>query len=299
MNLQAINNATQGKTRTGGISPFSEIEVSRCYPNQNQPRKSFENIEELAESIKQDGLIQPIAVVKKENGRYMIVSGERRYRATKYAGLKTIKAHILDIDDAKVQELALVENIQREDLTDYEKAKYIAELLATGHYKKKQDLAKAIGKPQSYISKALKAVKLCDEIIEEIESNRQEVGLEILQELSAVKDKELQLQLFKRGAKREEIREVVNDEKSSTQKSAKFSPAKKQTQLYAMIKKSSDHYSQQSYHTDQHGKQIPFEIFIPTSHSAGGEAIGGVGGNYHLEELYIYVMINNEYVRLN
>ena len=298
MNIEAIDKATQGKTRTGGISPFSEIEVSRCYPNPNQPRKNFENIEELAESIKQDGLIQPIAVVRKQNG-YMIVSGERRYRATLHAKLTTIKAHILDIDDAKVQELALVENIQREDLTDYEKAKYIAELLATGHYKKKQDLAKAIGKPQSYISKALKAVKLCDEIIEEIESNRQEVGLEILQELSAVKDKELQLQLFKRGAKREEIREVVNDEKSSNQECEKFSPAKKQTQLYAMIKKSSEHYSQQSYHTDKYGKSTPFEIFIPTNHSAGGQAIGGVGGNYHLDELHIYVMINNEYVRLN
>jgi len=197
MNIDALNAATQGRARTSGVSPFSEIELSRVYPNENQPRKLFENIEELAESIRHDGLIQPIAVVKRDNGRYMIVSGERRFRASKYLGLTTIKAHVLDIDDAKVQELALVENIQREDLNDFEKAKYIAQLWASGNYKKKQDLAEAISKSSSYISKAFSCLKLDESILADLEENKHDIGLSVLEEISRIKDKKLQLKTYK------------------------------------------------------------------------------------------------------
>lgn len=197
MNLQALNKATAQGVRTGGISPFSEIEIARCYANQAQPRKSFENIEELAQSIKRDGLIQPIAVVKRDNGRYMIVSGERRFRASMFAGLTTIKAHILDIDDAKVQELALVENIQREDLSDFEKAKYIGELWASGRYAHKQDLAHAIGKSASYISKAFSCLRLDPTIQSDIEENKHDIGLTVLEEIARIKDKAAQRELYK------------------------------------------------------------------------------------------------------
>ncbi len=131
MNLDAINKATSGKTRTTGVSAFMELELTKVFPNPNQPRKNFQNIEELAQSIQAQGLIQPIAVVKKEDG-YMVVSGERRYRACQYLGLKSIKAHVLQADDVKVQELSLIENIQREDLSDFEKAKFIGQLWASG-----------------------------------------------------------------------------------------------------------------------------------------------------------------------
>ncbi len=204
MNLQAINSATQGKTRTSGVSPFLELEISKVYPNPNQPRKHFEAIDELANSIKENGLIQPIAVVKTDKG-YMIISGERRYRACQSIGLKTIKAHTIQADEKKVQELALVENIQRDDLTDFEKAKFINQLWASGYYAKKQDLAKAIGKSPTYISKVFKAIKISDEIIADIEEHKKDIGLEVLQELSNVKDKDVQLQLYQDGAKRDDI----------------------------------------------------------------------------------------------
>ncbi len=295
MNLQAINSATQGKTRTSGVSPFLELEINKVYPNPNQPRKQFEAIDELANSIKENGLIQPIAVVKTDKG-YMIISGERRYRACQSIGLKTIKAHTIQADDKKIQELALVENIQRDDLTDFEKAKFINQLWASGHYAKKQDLAKAIGKSPAYISKVFKAIKLSDEIITHIEEHKKDIGLEVLQELSNVKDKDTQLQLYQDGAKRDDIR-LYNDMQKEKYKS-KISPAKKETQLYAMIKKSSRHYSQQSYHTDNNGKPAPFEITIPTVNGQDGQAKGGVGGNYFIDELNFYVKVNDEFVRL-
>lgn len=189
MNLLALNKVTTGSTRTSGVSPFSELQLSKVYPNPAQPRKSFENIEELAQSIKDNGLIQPISVVKKENG-YMIIGGERRYRASLYAGLQTIKAHILEVDDKRVLELSLIENIQRDDLSDFDKAQFINELWLSGNYAQKQDLAAAIGKSQSYISKALGTLKLDAVIIADIQETHPSIGLSVLEEISRVPQEE-------------------------------------------------------------------------------------------------------------
>lgn len=212
MNLNKINQVTQGKFSSAQDGSFSELELSKVYANPYQPRKSFENIEELAESIKTNGLIQPIAVVKSDKG-YMIISGERRYRASLHAELKTIKAHIIKADNKKIQELSLVENIQREDLTDFEKAKFINTLWASDNYKTKKELAKAIGKSQSYLSKVFNAVKLSDEVVKEIEATKADIGLELLQELSSIKDEDTQLELFKSGATREKIRAAKSETK--------------------------------------------------------------------------------------
>ncbi|MDA3908269.1 MAG: hypothetical protein PF437_04210, partial [Sulfurimonas sp.] len=125
--------------------------------------------------------------------------------------------------------------------------------------------------------------------------------------LSNIKDEQMQLEVYKKNPTREQIRNTVfiaNENRKSRNEfkpkdEPKISPAKKETQLYAMIKKSSKHYSQQSYHTKD-GKPVPFEVTIPVRKAGDrfGEVSGGVGGNYHLEELNIYVMINNEFVRL-
>ena len=197
MNLDAINKATSGKTRTTGVSAFMELELTKVFPNPNQPRKNFQNIEELAQSIQVQGLIQPIAVVKKEDG-YMVVSGERRYRACQYLELKSIKAHVLQADDLKVQELSLIENIQREDLSDFEKAKFIGQLWASGKYIQKQDLAAAIGKSASYISKAFSSLKLDSSILNEIEENKNDISLSVLEEISRVKDKDIQREVYEK-----------------------------------------------------------------------------------------------------
>lgn len=222
MNLVALNTAVAGKTKTEGISPFSEIEVSRIYANPLQPRKNFENIEELAASIKTNGLLQPISVVKKENGRYMIIGGERRYRASLYAGLKTIKAHILQVDDKKVRELSLIENIQRDDLTDFETAQYIIELWASGDYAQKQDLAGALGKSQSYVSKALGTCKLDETIIADMQEQKHDIGLSVLEEISRVPDKVMQKEVYDKYVAKEIKREDIKDFKER----AKISPEK-------------------------------------------------------------------------
>ncbi len=201
MNLSAIEKVTQGNTRTGGVSDFMELPIDNVYANKEQPRKDFDaqQLQELADSIQEDGLIQPIAVVKKEDG-YMIVSGERRYRAHQLAGMKTIKAHIINADAAKVDELALIENIQRADLNDYEIAKHIRKLWESGAYSSKKELSEAISKSQSYISKALGCSKLSEEIQRDILNNKKPIGLSVLEELARVKDATKQQEAYEKYA---------------------------------------------------------------------------------------------------
>ncbi|PZQ08217.1 MAG: hypothetical protein DI567_02225 [Aliarcobacter butzleri] len=213
MSLSKITAVTAGKTKTSGISPFSELEISKVYPNPDQPRKQFDDIEELASTIKEHGLLQPITVVKKDDG-YMIVSGERRYKAHLHNEAKTIKAYILDTTDEKVEELTFIENIQRNDLTDFETAKYIVKLWETGRYEKKSDLAKKIGKSESYVSKAFSALKLNDEILEDIEINKKNISVSVMDEISRVKDKDVQKEVYQKYSNKEitrdEIKEIKN-----------------------------------------------------------------------------------------
>ena len=198
MNLSAIERITKGKTRTSGISNFAEIEISKVYANPDQPRKEFneEDISELAMAIQQDGLLQPIVVVKRDNG-YMIVSGERRYRAHLWLEYKTIKTHVINVDDAKVLELALIENIQREDLTDFEVAIHIGKLWASKNYATKLHLSSALGKSSSYLSKAFSSLKLDESIIKDVQENKREIGLSVLDEISRVKDKAMQKDVYR------------------------------------------------------------------------------------------------------
>ncbi|MDQ7067769.1 MAG: ParB/RepB/Spo0J family partition protein [Sulfurimonas sp.] len=187
MNLSKINKATAGKTNTTGISSFMELELSKVYPNPAQPRKQFseDEITELCLSIQQDGLLQPIVVVKRDAG-YMIVSGERRYRAHVKGKFLTIQANIIRVDDDKVLELALIENIQREDLTDFEVAVHIGKLWASGNYNTKGYLSLTLGKSPSYVSKAFSCLKLDSEIIHDLEENKHNISISVLDEISRV-----------------------------------------------------------------------------------------------------------------
>jgi ParB/RepB/Spo0J family partition protein len=230
MNLSDIGNITKGKVKTTGVSDFVELEISKVYPNPAQPRKSFKDIEELASSIKDKGLIQPIAVVKDGAGKYMIVSGERRYRAITLLAHKTIKAHILKATSKDIEELTLIENIQRDDLTDLEVAKYISMLWSSGQYAKKQDLAKAIGKSASYISKAFSCLKLQPQIIEDLEENKNDVPLSVLEEISRVKDKETQVEVYNKYIDGNIIRDDIKNFKSDQ----KISPVKKYKEVVVM-----------------------------------------------------------------
>lgn len=185
------------------------MDIRKIYPNPEQPRKTFENIEDLALTIKYNGLINPITVVKSDEDRYMIVSGERRYRACLLNQQKFIKCSIVDIDEFQLQEMTLIENIQRDDLTDFEKAKYIGLMWSSGRYEKKQDLAAALGKSQSYISKAFSCLKLDETILQDLESNSCDVPLSVLDEISKIKDKDNQKDVYSKYLNNEITRDEI------------------------------------------------------------------------------------------
>lgn len=114
---KGLDRLIQQKVTKEDVSRETLLRLSEIEPNREQPRRSFDEdkLQELAESIERNGLIQPIIVVKRE-GYYQIVAGERRWRAAKLAGLKKVPVVIQDYDDRQLEELALIENIQREDL---------------------------------------------------------------------------------------------------------------------------------------------------------------------------------------
>ena len=142
------------------------LKITEVEPNREQPRKHFdeEALEELAESIKRYGLIQPIIVTKKD-GYYQIVAGERRWRASKKAGLTTISAIVREDDDKKNKEIALIENIQREDLNAVEKAMGM-KLLMEEYDLTLAQLAEIVGKSRSGVANTLRILNLDERVLE-------------------------------------------------------------------------------------------------------------------------------------
>ena len=171
------------------------VEMSLIDTNPNQPRKNFDAnaIKELAQSIKEYGVIQPI-ILKPNNGRYIIVAGERRFRASKVAGLKQIPAVIRDYTAQEVQEIALLENIQREDLNPIETAKGMKELL-TNYGWTQEFLADKLGKSRPVVANYIRLLNLCPEVIAMIESGKLSAGH--ARSLVVVEDPEVQLRLAK------------------------------------------------------------------------------------------------------
>ncbi len=143
-----------------------ELDIKDILPNRFQPRIKFEEepINELAESIKEYGVIQPI-VVRPINDKYEIIAGERRFKASVIAGKQTIPALITDMDDRESVEIALIENVQRKDLTPIEEAISYKKILDMG-YLKQDDLAKKLGKSQSTVANKLRLLNLDDEVQE-------------------------------------------------------------------------------------------------------------------------------------
>ena len=150
----------------GSNTDIVEVSLEKISPNPNQPRTVFDQskIDDLAKSIEKDGLLQPIIVRPLDDG-YQIVAGERRYHACKKIGLDTIPVKIVTLDEARAQEIALVENLQRENINPIEEAWGYRRLMELGDYKQK-DIAKAISKNPSTISNALRLLDLPDEVQE-------------------------------------------------------------------------------------------------------------------------------------
>ncbi len=143
----------------------NRIDISNIHPNKNQPRKRFEQkeINELAESIKNQGLIQPIVVRELSENTFEIIAGERRWRASQMAGLHEVDCVIMSVSEENVYELALVENIQRENLNIIEEAKAYKNLIKLKGLKN-EELSKNIGKSSSHISNLIRILDLDDEI---------------------------------------------------------------------------------------------------------------------------------------
>ena len=138
-----------------------DLDIDLIDPNPEQPRTLFseQKLEELAASIKESGLVQPILVRRKPDGRYQIVAGERRWRASQRAGLIKITALVRDVQDEKLLEIALIENIQRQELNPIEEALAFQRLIATIGFTQ-EELAKRVGKDRSSIANYIRLLKL-------------------------------------------------------------------------------------------------------------------------------------------
>ena len=154
-----------------------ELSLKQVDPNKNQPRKTFEPnaLKELAESIKQHGVIQPIIVNDENNGRYTIIAGERRFRASLVAGKTTIPAIVRQYSPKQIKEVALIENLQREDLNPIEAAKAIKELMIEYDFTQ-ETVADRIGKSRPLVANTLRLLTLSPEVIVMIEKNQISAG---------------------------------------------------------------------------------------------------------------------------
>ena len=147
--------------------PTVEVEISQIDRNPNQPRKTFneESLKEMSTSIATYGVLQPLLLVKQDNGRYLIIAGERRFRAAMMAGLKKVPAIIREFTEQQIQEISLIENLHREDLNAIEAAEGMRELMEN-HGLTQEDVALRIGKSRPYVTNTLRLLQLPKEVTE-------------------------------------------------------------------------------------------------------------------------------------
>ncbi|MBD8349049.1 MULTISPECIES: ParB/RepB/Spo0J family partition protein [unclassified Dysgonomonas] len=181
--------------RTEGSSSINEVPLSKIQPNPDQPRRVFdeEALHELAVSIKQLGVIQPITLRKIDDENYQIIAGERRYRASMIAQQKSIPAYIKTADDENVMEMALIENIQREDLNSIEIALAYQNLIETYNLTQEQ-LSERIGKKRTTIANYLRLLKLPAGIQMAIRDKR--IDMAHARTLVTIEDPAVQLEVY-------------------------------------------------------------------------------------------------------
>ena len=154
-----------------------EIDINKIFANPNQPRKIFDDnaLNELANSIKVHGVIQPLILNDNKDGTFMIIAGERRYRASKLAGLKTVPCIIKDYSQKQIKEISIIENLQREDLNPIESARAIKQLM--DEFKMTQEaVSERIGVSRPNIANTLRLLNLCPEVIVLVENNKLSAG---------------------------------------------------------------------------------------------------------------------------
>ena len=229
--------------RTSGSSSIGEIEIDKIFANPNQPRRDFneEALQELADSINELGVIQPITLRKMEDETYQIIAGERRFRASQIAGKTTIPAYIVKADDEDTMEMALIENIQREDLNALEIALAYQQLIEQ-HNLSQEQLSKRIGKGRATIANFLRLLKLPGAIQVALKEKRIDMGhaKALLSLDSHSKQIELFHEIEKNGYSVREVEEIVRRIKegdSTDGPTEKKSVEKKQDAVFHQLKK--------------------------------------------------------------
>ena len=229
--------------RTSGSSSIGEIEIDKIFANPNQPRRDFneEALQELADSINELGVIQPITLRKMEDETYQIIAGERRFRASQLAGKTTIPAYILKADDEDTMEMALIENIQREDLNALEIALAYQQLIEQ-HNLSQEQLSKRIGKGRATIANFLRLLKLPAVI--QVALKEKKIDMGHAKALLSLDSHSEQIALFndivKNGYSVREVEEMVrNIKEGATPKAAaeKKGADKKQDAVFHQLKK--------------------------------------------------------------
>ncbi len=206
--------------RTSGSSSIGEIEISQIEANPNQPRREFdeESLRELADSIAELGIIQPITLRKVGDEKYQIIAGERRFRASQIAGKSTIPAYILEASDENTMEMALTENIQREDLNAMEIALAYQQLIEQ-HNLSQEQLSKRVGKGRATIANFLRLLRLPAAIQMALKDKSIDMGH--ARALLSLENPALQIALFKeiqqKGYSVRQVEEIVREKKNSRQ----------------------------------------------------------------------------------
>lgn len=212
-----------------------EMKLNEIEPDINQPRKVFddEKLEELSESIKEHGVLQPIIVTKKDN-YYQIIAGERRWRASKKAGLKTIPVIVRNYDAKKIREVSLIENLQRQDLNALDTAKAIKELMEE-HSLTQEQLAKTLGKSRSAIANTLRILNLDERVQDMVQEGKLSEGH--ARTLASIESPQKQYKLAMDIINLDlSVREAENMAKEEKEEIKKKPASKKKSKLEAIYK---------------------------------------------------------------
>ena len=174
---EEVEQSTPSEVKKATSKEIDSVELDKILPNPTQPRKNFdeEGLKELASSIKVHGIIQPLVLNDNGDGTYLIIAGERRFRAAKIAGLKSVPVIIKNYTDKQIKEISIIENLQREDLNPIEAARAIKQLME--EYKLTQEaVSERIGKSRSNIANTLRLLSLYPEVLDMIEKGTLSAG---------------------------------------------------------------------------------------------------------------------------
>ena len=270
--LDAIFGTDKVEAQVAPMSEMAEIPIGEIVPNPTQPRTSFdeEALGELADSIRQLGVIQPITVKRGSDGKYVIISGERRWRAARRAGLRTLPAYVREADDENLHAMALVENIQRQDLNAIEIALGMQRLIEECHLT--QDaLSEKVGKKRSTVSNYMRLLKLPNEVQFALKEGLISMGH--AKAIAGAPD-ELQVRLLKRCVRKGlSVRQLEELARAAAEKrSAAPADEEEYPESYARL-------------VEQLEKLVTEQISIRRSKNGGGKIVIGFEDDAQIERI--------------